>query len=409
MRTRGTIALALVATLAACAAAPAPAPAPKPGGGLTFKEWVALTRTEMLAKGITARTFDDAFKNVRLNADVMMRNEEQPEFARPIWSYMDGAVSDARVSNGRDKLTVHAKSFARAAKTYAVPAEVIAAIWGLESSYGTVMGDFYIIEALATLAYTGPRTAYGREQLFPALRILQEGDIKPAEMLGSWAGAMGNTQFIPSSYWSFAKDGDGDGKRDLWHSLPDVFASTASYLKESGWRAGEPWGFEVTLPKDFPYAEADTTIVKTVADWTALGVKRIDGRKLTGAGVTAASPAAIFLPAGHRGPAFVVFDNFRVILKYNNSTAYGLAIGHLSDKLKGGGGIIASWPREEPALTRDQRIELQRLLAQKGYDVGEADGILGKQTRAAVRAYQQSVGLVPDGFATLSLLLKLRK
>jgi membrane-bound lytic murein transglycosylase B len=374
-----------------------------------FANWVAGFRAEALTRGISATTFDKAFKTVRYNAEVMEKNLHQPEYTRQVWDYLESAASAERIANGKDKLSLNGKDLRKASSAYGVPVEIITAIWGLESSYGQITGDFYVIEALATLAYEGPRRDFGHDQLIAALQILDRGDITPSRMTGSWAGAMGHTQFVPSTFQAYAVDGNGDGKRDLWGSLPDVFHSTANYLAKSGWQAGEIWGYEVKLPKKFAFEEADPLFEKPVSEWMKKGVTRIDGRKLTTSGVGESDSAAIFLPGGHKGPAFLLLDNFRVILRYNNSTSYGLGVAHLSERLRGGGTVIAAWPREERALNLDERLELQNLLVMRGFDVGNVDGVLGRQTRAAVREVQRTIGWVPDGFITVALLKKLRQ
>jgi membrane-bound lytic murein transglycosylase B len=374
-----------------------------------FGNWLKSFRVEALQRGISSQTLDKAFKNVRFNAEVMERNLHQPEYTRQVWDYLASAASPERVSNGKDRLALNGKELRKASSAYGVPAEIITAIWGLESSYGDITGDFNVIEALATLAYEGPRKDFGHDQLIAALQILDRGDITPARMTGSWAGAMGHTQFVPTTFQSYAVDGNGDGKRDLWGSLPDVFHSTANYLSKSGWETGKIWGYEVKLPKNFAYEDADPLFEKPVSEWIKRGVTRIDGRKLTTSGVTESEAGAIFLPGGHRGPAFLLLDNFRVILRYNNSTSYGLGVAHLSDRFKNTGTIVAAWPKQERALNLDERLELQNLLVARGFDVGKLDGVLGRQTRAAVREVQKTIGWVPDGFVTVALLQKLRQ
>lgn len=385
-----------------------PGSEPSKSSGLTFDEWVQSFRKEALAKGIHAKVFDNAFKGVRFDPEVIDHNTAQPEHTRQVWEYLDSATSENRINTGKDKIALYRKELNKASAKYGVPAEIIAAIWGMESSYGQITGDINVISALATLAFDSPRAEFARTQLFAALEILQHGDITPARMTGSWAGAMGHTQFIPTTFQTHAVDGDGDGKRDLWGSLPDVFASTAHYISQSGWTAGKPWGYEVKLPKNFAYDQADPLVQKPLSEWAKLGVTRIDGGKLTRGGLADSESAAIFIPGGYRGPAFVLLDNFRVILRYNNSTSYGLGVGHLSDRLKGGGTVIASWPREERALTLDERIQLQNLLVARGYEVGKVDGVMGRQTRAAVREFQKKAGLIPDGFVSVAVFQKLK-
>ena len=367
----------------------------------SFASWQAAFRQEALSAGIQAAVFDAAFKGVIPDMAVIRADRSQPEFSRPVWEYLDSAISTARVRRGQALLAEHASTLQAIEQRYGVDRRALVAIWGMESNFGQYMGDKSVIAALATLAYEGRRPAFAHEQLLAALRILQHGDVQPNRMRGSWAGAMGQTQFIPSTYNQFAVDFDGDGRRDIWDSSADALASAAHYLQKSGWQSGQPWGFEVTLPSGFDYAQADAEIRKPIGEWRQLGVNNIPAADNQ-------ANAVLLLPAGHRGPAFLVLDNFRAILKYNNSTAYGLAIGLLSDTLNGHPGVQAAWPRNDRQLGRSERIELQELLVHKGYAPGAADGIIGANTRKAVRAFQQSLGQPADGYPSHELLLQLR-
>jgi membrane-bound lytic murein transglycosylase B len=293
--------------------------------------------------------------------------------------------------------------FGRLEKTYGVKREILDAIWGIETSYGESQGGFNLFEALATLAYDGPRADYGRTQFLAALKIAQVEHLNPQDMSGSWAGAIGHTQFVPTTFLDYAVDGDGDGKRDLWNSPTDALASTANYMKELGWHEGEPWGEEVQLPAGFAYEEADPDIRKARDDWAREGVRNAFGQPLKGG----EEKGAIFLPAGYRGPAFLTFGNFEVLQQYNASVTYALAIGILADRLRGGGVVMAAWPNSEPPLARDQMTDLQSELTTLGYDAGPSDGLLGKRTRAALRAYQKAKKLPADGFPTLDLFYKI--
>ncbi len=375
-----------------------------------FQAWIDAFKAEARAQGVSQQTTDRAFARIRLNQRVIELNENQPEFNRAIWDYMDSAVSDDRAKKGRALLRQYRKSLGRAERTYGVPSSIVTAIWGMESHYGKLTGGFNVIEALATLGFQGRRAAFGREQLLAALKIIDEGDITPERMLGSWAGAMGQTQFIPTVYLQYAKDGNGDGKRNLWDTRADVFASTANYLSEKGWQDGAPCFDEVRLPDGFDYMQADLSVEKPVREWMDASVTLADGRSLAKRkGQDKDAPAAIILPAGHKGPAFIAYPNFKVVLAYNNAISYALAVCQLSSRFTGGRGFKTSWPRfEQPLLSRSERVELQTLLAQRKYDVGEPDGVIGRKTRDAVRAYQKSAGMVPDGFATVSLLQSLR-
>lgn len=381
------------------------------GRSPAFSAWIEALKVEARGQGIGNRTLDAAFQRVRLNERVIELNENQPEFSRAVWDYMDGAVSSERVSRGRSLMRQYRKSLGRAEDKYEVPASIITAIWGLESNFGKNLGGFSVVEALATLGFEGRRAPFGREQLLAALKILEQGDITPERMVGSWAGAMGQTQFIPTVFLQYAKDGNGDGKRNLWDTRADVFASTANYLSEKGWQEGAPCFDEVRLPDNFDHGLADISIEKPVREWEVLSVTLADGRALgRRKGQDKDAPAAILLPAGHKGPTLIAYPNFKVVLAYNNAISYALAICELSQRFKGGPGIRKPWPRgEQPILSRNDRVELQTLLAQRKYDVGEADGVIGKRTREAIRAYQRSAGMVPDGFPTLALLRSLRQ
>jgi lytic murein transglycosylase len=376
-----------------------------------FTAWLDAFKAEARTKGISQATLDAAFANVRLNQRVLELNENQPEFSRAIWDYMDGAVSSDRVAKGRAMLRKYRKSLGRAERAHGVPASIVTAIWSLESNFGQNLGGFNVIEALATLGFEGRRAAFGREQLLAALKIIENGDITAGRMIGSWAGAMGQTQFIPTVFLQYAEDGNGDGRRNLWDTRADVFISTANYLAQKGWVEDAPCFDEVRLPDTFDYTQADIGTEKAVREWADLGVTLWDGRSLRRrAGQDADALAAVLLPAGHKGPAFIAYPNFKVVLAYNNAISYALAICQLSNRFSGGGSFRTPWPREEtPILSRTDRVELQTLLSQRRYDVGEADGVIGRRTREAIRGYQRAAGLKPDGFATLALLQSLRQ
>ncbi|MEQ1929629.1 MAG: lytic murein transglycosylase, partial [Parvularculaceae bacterium] len=294
----------------------------------SFEDWLKGFRSEAAAAGIKKEILDSALADVRVVPRVLELNDNQPEFARSVWDYLDGALSESRIANGRAKLAEHEALLETIEGAYGVDAETIAAIWGQESSYGAIMGDYDVIEALATLAWQGRRTAYGRAQLIGALKILQNGYADREQLRGSWAGAMGHTQFIPTTYLTFAVDNDRDGHRDLWANLGDVFASTANYLAHSGYRAGHAWGVEVKLPNGFDYGLADVDTKKAVAEWRSAGIESATSDLVD---MDPNLRGRVFLPAGARGPAFIVFQNFEAILKYNNSTAYGLAVSMLAD------------------------------------------------------------------------------
>lgn len=371
----------------------------------SFAQWRDDFRIQALAAGIRAETFDTAFDGIEPDDSVVTADRSQPEFTRPVWQYLESAVSPARVRNGQDRLSQNAETLQRIDTTYGVDREAVVAIWGMESNFGRQMGSKNVIRSLATLAYEGRRPDFGRDQLIAALQIIQHGDVPASNMIGSWAGAMGQTQFIPTTYNRYAVDFDGDGRRDIWDSPGDALASTANYLKTSGWQRGQTWGFEVRLPQGFDYALAEMSIRKPMAEWLRLGVRPASG---TLPGDPQAS-VSLVLPAGYRGPAFLVTDNFRAILKYNNSTSYALAVGLLADSFKGGGQLAGKWPVEQVQLSRSERLELQQILGERGLNPGTMDGIIGANTRQAIRAYQQSIGLPADGYPTQDLLARLRK
>ena len=328
----------------------------------------------------------------------------QAEFTKPIWEYLDGAASPARVETGRARRGQLDPTMAAIERRYGVDRGVVLAIWGMETNYGGNRGSMSVIESLATLAYEGRRRDFAEEQLLAALRILQSGDADASHMVGSWAGAMGHTQFMPTSYLAMAVDFTGDGRRDVWSDDPtDALASAANYLARNGWVRGQPWGVEVRLPEGFNYGSADQSNRRPVGDWRARGVTLVDGAALPNHG-----NAAIIAPAGARGPAFAVFDNFFVIKTYNNATSYALGVGHLGDRIMGGGPFVGTWPRGERELSRTEKIELQERLIARGHDTGSTDGVIGPDTINAIRAYQASEGLMPDGFATATLLQRMR-
>jgi membrane-bound lytic murein transglycosylase B len=412
--------IALVSVLSGCATAPADAPTtvPQQAGPLPppappaaaeappeqrFADWVARFRASAQAQGVDEATLRAAFDGVQYQPRVVELDRAQPEFTRTVWEYLDSAVSPQRVQRGQEKLAELRTAVDEAAARYGVAPGVLVAIWGIESNYGANYGNTPTIDALATLAFDGRREGWARGQLQDALKILQRGDIARPQMIGSWAGAMGQTQFLPSAFLAHAVDGDGDGRRDLWGSMADVIASTANFLVHSGWRAGEPWGVEVQLPPDFDVGRADPQTRQPSAQWAADGVRAIDGAPLP-----EIAEAAILLPAGARGPAFMVGSNFRTILRYNNSHNYALAVGLLAQRIAGGPPVFAAWPRDLAALSRTQVIELQTALNARGFDSGIADGAAGPATRDALRRFQRSIGVPPDGYPTLELLQRLQ-
>ncbi|MES2534186.1 MAG: lytic murein transglycosylase [Pseudomonadota bacterium] len=366
-------------------------------------QWLVGLRASALAAGIRASTLT-VLDDVEYLPRVVELDRAQPEFTRPVWAYLDNAIGPARIASGQEKLLQVQRETAAASARYGVPAEILVAIWGMESNYGGNYGNTRTIDALATLGVDGRREDWARRELMAALKILDNGDIDPAHMVGSWAGAMGQTQFMPSNFLAFAVDADGDGRRDIWGSMADVMASTGNFLARAGWQAGSPWGGEVKLPPGFDYARADASARQSSVQWAAEGVQSMDGSPLP-----ALTEGEILLPAGARGPAFLVGPNFRTILRYNNSTSYALAVGLLARQLAGGSGVIAAWPRDLQPLSRSQVVALQTALNQRGFAAGNADGVMGPSTRRGVRGYQQSIGLPADGYPTTDLLARLQQ
>nr|WP_245890887.1 lytic murein transglycosylase [Defluviimonas aquaemixtae] len=369
-----------------------------------FGHWIRGFQSRARAAGIGDHVFDSAFRGIEYNADVISKDRNQSEFTKTIWDYLDSAVSETRVANGKAALAQHRNLLEQIEATYGVDKEVVVAVWGLESSYGTYRGNTPLIEALATLAYDGRRGKFFESQLIAALQIVQAGDVDPRQMTGSWAGAMGHTQFIPTSYLSYAVDFTGDGKRDIWSDDPaDALASTAAYLSQFGWRRGLPWGVEVQLPNDFDFALTGERVKKSPAEWAAMGVRDTSGQLIPNHGA-----ASILMPAGARGAAFMIFQNFHVIERYNTADAYVIGVGHLADRIAGGQPIQASWPREDRALLFAERKELQERLTRAGFDTQGVDGKIGPNTIAAIRAYQRASGLTPDGYASVDILKRLK-
>ena len=356
---------------------------------------------------ISRKTFNAAFKDVKSpDQEVFDRANNQAEFVKPLWEYIENRVHEKRVEEGKKHLKELEKTLLKIQKKYGVDRHVLVAIWALESNYGSHKGDKNIVRSLATLAYKGKRRRFGRSQLMAALKILQRGDVKPSNMLGSWAGAMGHTQFIPTTYNAYAVDYDKDGKRDIWQNPIDALASTANYLRVSKWKTGQTWGYEVKLPKKFNYALAGRRSKKSIKAWKALGIKRVNGKKFP----RLRDRATLRLPSGAKGPAFLILPNFRSILRYNFSFAYALSVGHMADRLRGQGRFVTPWPvAEETIVLRSEREEVQKLLKAKGYKIDKIDGIFGENTENAVKQYQKKQGYITDGIATKSLLKELRE
>ena len=415
---RGLAATSLAALLlAACASTPpesssspaqaptasAPAEAHDADQQQRFARWVSEFRASARSAGISEATLRAALDDVQYLPRVVELDRAQPEFTRTPWEYLDTAVSPQRVAQGQEKLQQLRSALDGATARYGVPPEIVVAIWGMESNYGGNFGNTPTPSALATLGFDGRREAWARSELMAALKIIDAGDIDRAHMIGSWAGAMGQTQFMPTAFLAYAVDADGDGKRDIWGSMPDVIASTANFLARSGWQAGQPWGLEVRLPEGFDFGRADPALRQSGAQWAAEGVRSVDGQPLP-----PLADASILLPAGARGPAFLVGPNFRAILRYNNSNNYALGVGLLAQRVAGGAAVQANWPRELAPLSRSQLRELQTLLNQNGFATGTPDGVPGPATRDGVRRFQRSIGMPADGYPSLDLLQRLQ-
>ncbi len=357
------------------------------------------------AAGISTQTYNAVFTGMQPDDDTLRLMSKQSEFVKPIWDYLDSAVSENRIEKGRALLKEYGPVLRKIEARYGVDREAVLAIWGMETNYGGFMGRHNVIQALATLAYAAPRrTKFWKKELVTALAIVQAGHVRFESMEGSWAGAMGHTQFMPSSWKAYSADYNGDGKRDIWTSVPDALASTANYLKKHGWQTGKTWGYEVKLPSGFDYQLADGETTKTLGDWNRFGLRRSNGKQFP----RQSDRAVLVLPAGASGPAFLMLRNFYVIKRYNNATAYALAVGHLADRIIGGGELQGDWSRDHLPLNRTQTRELQTLLNRRGFSVGAADGKVGPATRRGIRAFQRSRGLVPDGYASVMLLTKLK-
>ena len=356
-------------------------------------------------RGVTRASYAALTAGLTPDLRIMDLMDAQPEFTKAFWDYLDLLVSDAKIKRGREILAQHAETFAAAEKAYGVDRHIIAAIWGVESNYGAAIGERPVLRSTATLACIGRRQAYFRDEFLAAVELLHHGDVAPDRLVGSWAGAFGPTQFMPTSFKRFAVDFDGDGRRDVVDSIADVIASTANNLKKDGWTLGQTWGYEVALPAGFDFLLADPARTMTTSEWARLGVTRVGGKPFPRPN----DRAYLLVPAGAGGPAFLMLNNFRAIMKYNPAEAYALAIGHLADRLRGDGPIAQSWPRHERVLTSAERYELQQHLVRRGFDIGgEPNGRINAKSRSAIKYFQSSVGLAPDGFASADLLDRLR-
>jgi membrane-bound lytic murein transglycosylase B len=361
---------------------------------------------EAAKRGVTRATFDTYTRGLTPDLRIMDLMDAQPEFNKAFWEYLDLLVSDARIKRGHEILAQYRPVFDAMEKAYGVDRHIVTAIWGIESNFGTSGGERSVVRSTATLACVGRRQAYFRDEFLAALEILDRGDIDPDKLKGSWAGAFGPTQFMPTSFKRYAVDFDGDGRRDVVDSVPDLVGSTANNLKLDGWAPGQTWGYEVALPQGLDYLLADGAKTMPVKEWEKLGVARINGKGFP----RPSDRATLFLPAGATGPAFLMLNNFRVLTKYNPAEAYALAIGHLADRLRGDPPIVTAWPRQERMLSSTERYEMQQHLVRLGFDIGgEPNGRINAKSRSAIRNFQAAQGLVPDGFATVGMLDLLRQ
>ncbi|WP_218044062.1 lytic murein transglycosylase [Kiloniella majae] len=372
---------------------------------ISFEQWLNEFKIEARGQGISEQTLTRSFKGIQPIPKIIEYDRRQPEFTRTFWSYLDRAVNTQRIKKAQQLQKTHKELLDNISNKYGVQSRFLLAFWGLESNFGQHTGGFSVIAADATLAYDTRRSDFFRTQLLEALRIIDDGHITPEKMQGSWAGAMGHLQFIPSTYNLYAVDENGDGRKDIWHSLPDVFGSAANYLGQIGWDDEYTWGREVQLPQNFNWNLVGLNTKKSLVEWQQAGVRKITGNNLPALDLE----ASLILPSGHKGPAFLVYNNFRKILNWNRSILYALAVGHLSDRIAGKAPLISPRPVNERPLHRTEIEEIQTLLANLGYDVGKADGIIGRKTREGIRNFQKKVGLPGDGYPDEALLLKLRK
>ncbi len=374
-----------------------------------FAQCMVRLQASAASKGITAERFAALTAGLQPDRSVLALLDAQPEFTTPIWDYLAALVDEQRVQDGRSQLSTHQNLLQQVSAQYGVDAATIVAVWGVESDYGRVFGKRPLLQSLATLSCEGRRQAFFRGELLSLLALIDGGDLRADGLTGSWAGAFGHTQFMPSTYARIAVDGDGDGRRDLVGSIPDALASTANYLKRAGWRSGEPWGMEVRVPAGLDPALAGRTKRQSVAQWKALGITALDGSPVAPAGLPADARAALLLPAGARGPALLVFRNYDAIYSYNAAESYALAIATLADRLRGGSGLATAWPTDDPGIGRGERRQLQALLLARGHDIGAVDGMIGTATRRAIVVEQQRLGWPkPDGRAGQAILKALQ-
>ena len=375
----------------------------------SFQSCIANLKNQAISNGVSASTYDRYTQNLAPDYSVIEKLNYQPEFSTPIWDYLSGLVDDERVAVGQQKLAQHREVLNRVAAAYGVPAETVVAVWGVESNFGDISGKYPLLQALGTLSCEGRRQSYFRGEFFAAMRILQRGDLTESQLKGSWAGAFGHTQFMPSTYEELAVDFDGDGRRDLVSSTTDALASTANFLKKRGWQTGQPWGFEVKNPQAISLSGESRRNKKSLSYWMQNGLVRADGSALIQGNLSSSSQAGLMAPAGENGPLFLVFKNFDAIYSYNAAESYALAIAHLSDRLQGQGGFSTTWPTDDAGTSSSERREIQQFLLNRGYDIGAVDGLIGDKTRQAIRQEQIRLGLSPTGRAGQQILKAFRQ
>ena len=378
--------------------------APSAADTLAFQSCLDRLQPEARSKGVQSKTFERLTQGLEPDMGVIEKLDYQPEFRAPIWDYLSGLVDDERVELGQAMLARHAETLKRVEARYGVDAATVVAVWGVESNFGQNFGSYPLVQSLGTLSCFGRRQSYFRGELYAAMRIVQKGDITAERLVGSWAGAFGHTQFMPSTFERLAVDFDGDGRADLMDDADDALASTANFLKQAGWRTGQIWGLEVKLPAGFNTSGESRRNKHPVSEWKARGVTRLDGSALP----THSGNAGLLTPAGPTGPAFLVFRNFDAIYSYNAAESYGLAIAHLSDRLRGGGPFATPWPTDDPGISRAERRELQGLLILRGHEIGQVDGMLGSKSRAAIQAEQARLGQEASGRGGMKILNSLR-
>jgi membrane-bound lytic murein transglycosylase B len=383
--------------------APTQPQAPAPTG--EFRDCLQNIRTDAIRQGVPAAVVDKAFQGLTPNQQVIDLDSRQPEFSLTYSKYIGQSVTPDRIAKGQQKMAQNKALLDQLEREYGVPGQYIVSFWGMETNYGTYMGDFQVVRSVATLACMTKRVAFFTNETIQALKILAQNHMTTQQMKGSWAGAMGNMQFMPSTFTKWAVDRDGNGKIDIWNSVPDAFASASNFLRGIGFKPGLPSSDEITLPQGFPLEQADMSVEKPIKAWAALGVKKAGGAPLP----QSDEPASIILPAGFRGPAFILYPNFKAVMNWNRSTLYALAVGILARQIAGGPGVMQAPPEDDQPISRDTVIDMQNRLARLGFYTEDVDGLLGPKTRSAVRLFQKQIGLPADGHPTPQLIARLQQ